>query len=236
MARKNKSEIDGINGTGEGVRTEDYDTIYTEQETGAGAGTDSTSSGNTGNTSNELTAAKRGRGRPKGSTNKTRKEKEVIGLQEEEVKTGNSGSTNFYKKKENTRKFLSEEEANNTANFILTTVNELAVNFIDSEAGFNALELTLLNMSLPKYLATLELSTLEKGSNLLYPIAGLLGGGMYALRVGSILYAKTKVKKEVEKEVSVEENDYTSEVTEDNKEGIDWTKDKIDLSSRVRGF
>ena len=41
---------------------------------------------------------------------------------------------------------MTEEEANNTAIFLINTVNELAVNFVDSEAGLDTVETTLIGM------------------------------------------------------------------------------------------
>lgn len=190
MVRSNKPEIrnteNGFTTTDEFFGTEDRTNETIKQNTNE-TGTGNTSRDTSGTTEAELNPPKRQRGRPKGSTNKN---KETISLQEEERVTGKSK----YSGKKEVR-FLTKEEAQKTTEFLLSTVNDLAVNFIDKEAALNAIENSLLAMSLPEYLTSIELSKLEQGSKILYPIMGLAGLTLYSLRVSNIILEKRKQEK-----------------------------------------
>lgn len=188
MARTNKSEVRELENRIEpenstsGTEDRPNETTTTE-ETGNSGNTTRSSSGNE---ETELNPPKRQRGRPKGSTNKN---KETISLQEEE----RLNSKNYSSKK--SARFLTKEEAQKTTEFILSTVNDLAVNFIDKEAALNPIETSLLAMSLPEYLSSIELSKLEQGSRILYPIMAIAGISLYGLRVSSIVIEKRKQEK-----------------------------------------
>lgn len=143
------------------------------------------------------TNQKRGRGRPIGSKNKNSANKETISLQDEEVKFDKNANVNANSKvktKKSNAKLLSEEEVNNTSQFILTTIQTLAIQMIGNEAAFNNIETMLLSISLPQYLATLEVSTIDKTTKLLYPIALLAGFGMYGLRISNVVLENRKAE------------------------------------------
>lgn len=203
----------------------------------------------------------RGRGRPKGSRNKTSNNQETISLQDEEVKfdkNANVNSNSKVKSKKSNAKLLSEEEVSNTSQFILTTIQTLAVQMVGEEAAFNNIETMLLSISLPQYLATLEVSTIDKTTKLLYPIALLAGFGMYGLRISNVVLEKRKAEQQKRKEnVSGSNNGYDSvgkvepletnqtefskdtlynetNPLEQNTEGINWRKDKIYTSQLIR--
>jgi len=188
MVRSNKSEVRELENRIEPENstsgTEDRtDKTNTPEEDGNSRNTSGSSSG-IGET--ELNPPKRQRGRPKGSTNKS---KETITLQEEERLNSKS-----YTSKKSSR-FLTKEEAQKTTEFILSTVNDLAVNFVDKDAALNPIETSLLAMSLPEYLTSIELSKLEQGSRILYPIMAIAGISLYGLRVSSIVIEKRKQEK-----------------------------------------
>lgn len=206
----------------------------------------------------------RGRGRPKGSRNKSTTNKETISLQDEEVKFDKNANVNAnskVKSKKSNEKLLSEETVNNTTQFILTTIQTLAVQMIGDEASFNNIETMLLSISLPQYLATLEVSTFDKTTKLLYPIALLAGFGMYGLRISNVVLEKRKAEATKRKESTQSTNsDYNSvsktEVSEPNssnnsgfsvdsiyneinpqeqtKDDINWRKDKLYTSELIR--
>lgn len=202
------------------------------------------------------------RGRPKGSKNKpkegsSRREKTSTIILEEETLLDSSDTINevaenigeattkavknssFYKKdKKKGAKFYSEKEAAETAEIILGTVEGLAVGLVGDEAAFNVVESTLLRLSLPKYLESMEISTVEKTSKFLFPIMGLVGVSVYGLRIASILIEKKQeqeVKQDIEAErmkqaykEAKEENNIPTTEKEVEKMGndVEWSKTK----------
>lgn len=206
---------------------------------------------------------KRGRGRPTGSKNKNSANKETISLQDEEVrfdKDANVNANSKVKTKKSNAKLLSEEEVNNTSQFILTTIQTLAIQMVGNEAAFNNIETMLLSISLPQYLATLEVSTIDKTTKLLYPIALLAGFGMYGLRISNVVLEKRKAEAIKRKENLSNNTEYYNEGktevkdnTSNNNSGfsvdsiynginqqkqttedINWRKDKLYTSELIR--
>ena len=173
---------------------------------------------------------KRGRGRPKGSRNRD-KSGETIGLQTETLDVG--------KKERRGRKprFMLQQDAETTSAFILNTIQTVAIETLGlgAEAQFNQVESLLLALSLPKYLASIELSTIENGTKFLYPLAALLGSTMYGLRIAGMVIEKRKETKEIE--VEQETNNQTDTKVNDrngNTGDINWSVGKIDMSKYNR--
>ena len=217
-----------------------------ENTTASGTGTtDSTSGGSS--TETTLKPPKRHRGRPKGSKNKNQ---ETISFQEKETVNSDGTTTPKYVPKNKKSKFLSDEECEQTAEFIISTVNDLASNFIDDSAKMNMLETTLIGLALPKYLATLETSSIEKGSKLLYPLMGILGVTVYGIRVASIIVDKSREANAAKKKQNLkpfdENNNYSSDDNtnpfdehtngnEDYQEGkdIQWDYHRQNLTTAI---
>lgn len=130
------------------------------------------------------------RGRPKGSKNKnkstTNTSEETADFSEETVK--GLGSVKVKSKK----RVMDSDDANKITEFILTTVQNLAVQSLGNDAAMNMIEITLLGTSLPKLLTSLEVSTVERMSGVLYPIMGIMGVGLYGLRIASLYKVKNE--------------------------------------------
>lgn len=142
------------------------------------------------------------RGRPKGSKNKssntTNKETIILESEPEEVEDNTSNvngflndatkyvkNSNAYKNKNKgkSKKFYSESEAQATADFIIETVQVFTTQLSGTDGSMNVIEQSLLQLSLPKYLETLEVDTVDKTSKFLYPVMGLMGVSLYGLRM-----------------------------------------------------
>jgi hypothetical protein len=173
---------------------------------------------------------KRGRGRPKGSRNKNRTG-ETIGLQTEAV----TGSSKEYKTKK--PRFMSEQDAENTSNFILSTIQSIAVETmgLGEPAQLNQVESLLLSLSLPKYLSSIELSTIENGAKFMYPLAAILGASMYGLRIGAMYIEKRKETKEQETSAS-DDTTFSDNGKQENNGSINWNNKQIDMSKYNRSI
>jgi len=187
-----------------------------------------------------LTPPKRKRGRQFGwRKDKTASaEKATISFQEETLTGSTEGTTKKRKKA-----FMNETEANSTTEFILSTIDMLGVALLKTdEAKLNPIEKALLIQSIPKYLQTLETNTLEKATNLMYPLMGILGFSFYGLRVAAIVVDKRKenqIKQEIEKEHENIETVNTN--INANGEKAEWiptanTQQDLNMQQRIRGF
>ena len=223
--------------TNSGIGTEEPTTFNTNTEP------ISSTTGSTPNTETSgLNPPKRGRGRPtgwrKGQTN-TNTEKASINFQEEEQVT--PSTTAFSKRRK--KAFMSETEANSTTEFVLATIDMLGVALLKTEeAKLNPLEKGLLISAIPKYLQTLETDTLEKATNLMYPLMGILGVSMYALRVASIVVDKRKENK-LKQEIAQAHENINSSIPDEHTNGVNpqWNKEPnlqndLNMQTRNRGF
>lgn len=128
------------------------------------------------------TETKRGRGRPKGSKNRN---KENI-FQGEVGQTEVKRSRSKKQKTDETEKFVSAEEAQQISTLVLAVIEQFGINLVGEDGHYSMIENTILNASLPAYLATMKKSTVEKVSSIAYPIAILAGFSMYGIRLGNI--------------------------------------------------
>ena len=212
-----------------------------------------TDTGSRENGETTLTPPQRKRGRPFGSKNRSKTNTtQTINLQEETIDSSGKELPTYKSKKKT--KFLSEDEAQQTANFILETTNALAVGLLGNEAALNLVETSLLSISLPKYLATLEIDSIERGSKLMYPLLGIVGVSLYGMRLTGIVMEKRKQAKEnssnkipfTENNTSYnnnvkpingyEEESNDSSVNEHTNGGIEWSKGRIAVENRIHGF
>lgn len=201
-------------------------------ESGTESGTESgnNTSDTTETTGTTAAAGKRKRGRPIGSTNKA-KNQETIYVQDQ-VKQSKSSKQSV--------KFLSPEESIKLTKQLIDTTEFIATRFISPEAKMMDEERLLLEFSLPNYLQTIELSTVEKASSLLYPLAALTGATMYAIRLSALTIEKYKTNKQkreteqVETEVSQYQEESTDKKYKSSTNGeVDWTNRK-DIP--IRGY
>ena len=231
------TETNGI-GTGETInnlRGEDITTFDTSTEpTGNTNGTENLTTNEAGG----LKPPQRKRGRPFGwrKDKTTDSEKSSIDFQEEKITNSTEGLTRKRKKA-----FMNETEANSTTQFILSTIDMLGVALLKTEeAKLNPIEKAMLSQSIPKYLQTLETTTIDKAANLMYPLMGILGFSMYGLRVASIVVDKRKEnqqKQEIQKE---HDNATTSaETINTNGENQEWStqpnlQNDLNMQNRIR--
>lgn len=140
---------------------------------------------------------KKPRGRPKGSTNK---KADTIGIEEETVKS--------YKKtvRKDKSSHYTEQEANEISEYILAAVQGVGYSFVGEPALLNSTEKLLFGMSLPAYLQTVNLETINKSKNVIFPLAGILGATMYSIRVIKAYREQQHLKKEEETRQAYTEN------------------------------
>lgn len=189
------------------------------------------------------------RGRPKGSTNKkttifleTEAAVDTDELTDDVLKSATKSVKNSeaYKKRKS-GKFYTEKQAQETTDLILNTINGIAIGFIGEEASMNGIEASLLNISLPQYLQTLEISTVEKTSAILYPMIGLVGISLYGLRLSSIIMEKRKQENTIHEQ---QQQEYVAtsqggiETPIDNAasmqgDKVDWSKTKQKLTTSL---
>lgn len=162
------------------------------------------------------------RGRPKGSKNKPKNQEENITNEtrtdSEEKWIGTVSEKVTVKAKRGRPKkqnFMSIEEASTTANFIVDTAEGFAVQFFGDDGRLNFIEASLIRTSLPKLLTTLEVSTVDKASGILTPLALLAGCGMYGLRLFKLAASSSDTE-----EISLEDilQPVSSEILEKVKE------------------
>ena len=132
----------------------------------------------------EVNNIKRKRGRPR--KEETTKE-DSFSIQEEKVKISH--------KAKRSKNFMTDSEAKNATEFVLSLIDGFAVSSLGNEAKLNLTEKIILENSLPKLLTSIESNTVEKASTVLYPLAVLTGFSIYAIRLFSI-YSEKNLKEQ----------------------------------------
>lgn len=157
---------------------------------------------------------KRKRGRPR----KEESQKDSFTIQEEKVK--------LTSKAKRTKNFMTDSEAKNATEFALSLLEGFSVSALGNEARLNVTEKIILENSLPKLLTSIESSTVEKASNVLYPLAVMTGFTIYGLRLLSIYNAKEELKRENQESESSDNWQESTPITSNNlfsNLGIDST-------------
>lgn len=120
---------------------------------------------------------KRKRGRPR------KTEQTTIGITSEKVETSEGKEEKRRGRPPKNASFMSEEEANNTTEFILSMIETSMIGIYGEEAAFTFMEKVSLTASLPKLLTGLKISTVENAKSFLFPIMGLLAFSVYGMRI-----------------------------------------------------
>jgi hypothetical protein len=161
------------------------------------------------------TPIKRGRGRPKGSTNKP---KDTATIQAETL------GIPSYKKQTNKSTKMSEDNADKTALFILDITQKVVTSAFKVDGSFNEVENTLLGMSISNYLQSVEFSTVEKMSKILYPLAAIAGVSMYGLRVANSIQEKRLQEQEQRKQEQQDNPNIVQSNNGNSNEELKWMK------------
>lgn len=135
---------------------------------------------------NSTEQPKRKRGRPRKDEIKT-EQTDSFTIQEEKVKIKH--------KAKKTKNFMTDSEAKNATEFVLSVMEGFSVSALGNEARLNVTEKIILENSLPKLLTSIESNTVERASSVLYPLAVLTGFSIYGLRLLSIYNAKVEQDK-----------------------------------------
>lgn len=144
---------------------------------------------------NEVEPGKSGgrRGRPPGSKNKTSAQATVF---EESVTRGKTEAHSEEKKtrerSSKRKKMMSEDEAVQITQTMLTVLEGFTVSLLGEEARINDTEKLLMFSSIPKMLSTISESAVESVSKILYPATALIAVGIYSVRLGNIYTEKKK--------------------------------------------
>lgn len=216
-----------------GNEVQQSETHEPEVNLGDNGGSNTTDTGDQYGATEATTPKKRGR--PAGSKNRT-KAQETIFVQEQVA----GGSQE--KKKKQSAKFLSQEESTNLTKQILSITDFLAERYLGQQAKMMDEEKLLVEFGLPNILQSIELSTVEKASSMLYPLACFTGVTMYGIRVSGIMmenYRKNKKQKEQEQFNEEMNETFQQESVESNKYKaspngeVDWSNKH---NFAVRGY
>lgn len=198
-------------------------------------------SGGTTHRETELKPSKKPRGRPKGSKNK---DTTTVILQDEEIKYSKdksaglddeSNSAKYTHTRKKINKFMTPDEAQASSAFILGIANDLAIQVMGSDAGMNLLEGSLISISLPEYLSTLEISTIEKTKSIAYPVMLLGGVSMWGLRLLAIMNEKRKeANKENKRQQEI--NNQQPQDTKTNSNSNTTNQEGSDINWKQRQF
>lgn len=134
---------------------------------------------------------KRGRGRPKGSGNKTgngsgngntKPNPKTAKRENPQEGVKISLSQEVKKIKKTSKKFLGEQEAQQTAQAIILVAETFVVSSFGEHAALNPVERALIESGLPKCLERLKVSTVDKLTGILAPGLLVAGLALYGFR------------------------------------------------------
>jgi hypothetical protein len=127
---------------------------------------------------------KRGRGRPR------KTEAETVSVSEERIKIPKEKKQPSLK-----GKFIDDDKAHEMTTNFLMMVEMFAVNMLGEQAAFNLVERTVLQASFAKMIASMEISTIDRASKILYPAGIIAGTSMYGLRLASLYNEKQQAER-----------------------------------------